>query len=195
MNVNEVEAVWLSVTLAGFVLTLFALWDAWVARGVVKRLNGHAREIAAAANVRREAIRLVVQTLFLIVVIPGLFSDRPLVLSISVAALIAVPVVLLANSVVDTVDRRRLIGVIETAMRLDSERSLGRIEAAIAENTELTQLAADHADAAYKVANNVNQKIASQGEAIIEQGEHAAADRLIGADTNETAHRIDERIP
>lgn len=202
LYINEVEGFWLTVNLATFILTLFALWDAWVAKGIVRRLNGHAREIAAAGNLRREVIRLVVQTLLLFVVIPGLFTDHPTTLSLPLVALIAVPMVLLLGSVYDTIDRRRLIGTVEQALRGESEQSLTRIEVAIAENTELTQQAADHADLAYKEANSVNEKIATQGAAILAQGEDAVVDRErgvrveeVGKDTNERAIDIQGRMP
>lgn len=167
LYVNEAEALWFVVSLATFVLTLFALADAWIARSVVKSLNGHAREIAANGNIRREGVRLIVQTLLLIVVIPSLFSDYPITLSPPSVALIAVPVMLFVNSVMDTVDRRKLIGAVAREVEAESIRTLGRIEVAITANTELTQVAADQA-----------------GE-----------DRVIQVDTNATAHRIDERVP
>lgn len=195
LYVNEGEAVWFVVTLATFVMTLLSLWDAWVTLGVVKRLNGHAREIAANSNFRREAIRLVTQTLLLFVVIPSLFVDRPIQLNPQIIALTLVPVALFANSALDTLDRRRLIGTVEKAMIAENTKTLGRIEVAITANTELTQVAAEHADSAYREANSVNEKIASQGEILIAHGEALTQDLALNQDTNDTTHRIDDRVP
>lgn len=79
------------------------------------------------------------------------------------------------------------------------DATLNRIEdrlvAKIDANTRLTQRASDSADKAYDAANSVNEKIAAHGDTLVSQGEAMAADREVGKDTNETAHRIDERVP
>lgn len=93
----------------------------------------------------------------------------------------------------------RVLGQAERAV--DEQARGVRIEAAIAANTELTQLAADHADHAYKEANSVNEKIASQGAVLVAQGEAAEDDRArvvriedVSTDTNERAIDIQGRI-
>jgi hypothetical protein len=54
-------------------------------------------------------MRLVTHTLLLLVVLPGLFVDRELTLTLPLLALIAAPVPILVNSILDAVDRRRLL--------------------------------------------------------------------------------------
>lgn len=83
----------------------------------------------------------------------------------------------------------------------DRERAV-RIEGALAENTDITKLAAEHADNAYREANSVNEKIASQGAVLVSQGKNAVEDRARGVriedvstDTNKRAIDIQERLP
>jgi len=132
VSVNAVEAVWLTASGLGFLLTAYALFDAFGQREIVRRLNGRAAELAAATNVRREFIRLAVQALLLFVVLPGLFSDRETPLTPIVAALIAVPVLLLVNTIVDLRDRRRLVGVVLQAVTTEQQQASKRIEAGLA---------------------------------------------------------------
>ncbi len=94
----------------------------------------------------------------------------------------------------------RVISQSERAV--DDRARTSRIEVAIAENTELTQLAADAADHAYTEANGLNEKIASQGAVIVKQGEDAAEDRERGVriedvatDTRQRTIDIQERLP
>lgn len=94
----------------------------------------------------------------------------------------------------------RMISQAERAV--DDRTRTGRIEDAIAENTDLTKLAAEAADHAYHEANSVNEKIASQGAVIVRQGAEAVTDRERGAriedvsiDTNQRTIDIQERLP
>lgn len=92
--------------------------------------------------------------------------------------------------------------VISQGERSVDERARGaRLEDALGENTDLTRLAVEHADHAYREANSVNQKIATQGAVIVAQGEAAVTDRKrvariedVGIDTNERAIDIQDRL-
>ena len=112
VDVHHVEAIWVLINLTTFVLTLSALIDARADRSAVKLLNGHARELVAEATVRREGLRLIVQSLLLVVVVPGLFSSREIVLSPAVVALMTVPVVLLSSSFFDARNRKALTALV-----------------------------------------------------------------------------------
>lgn len=69
------------------------------------------------------------------------------------------------------------------------EATLGRLEDKMDANTAISQQASDHADHAFHEANEVNQKIASQGAAILRQGEatDATAETIL-----HTAEQVDD---
>lgn len=108
MNVNAVEAVWFLINAVTLVLSVLAYFAARGDREAVKALNGRARELAAAAQVRREGLRVIVQALLLSVVIPSLFVPGEAILNPQLVALMIVPVVLFASSWFDRRDRRAL---------------------------------------------------------------------------------------
>lgn len=118
LHVDPAEWFWLLVNGTSIVLTAWAVRDARQKHAAVRELNGRAREITAAGNVRREALRLVTQVLLLAVVVPGLFIDRPIVLwseaglNVALILLIAAPVAILANTVLDAIDRHRVFASI-----------------------------------------------------------------------------------
>jgi len=182
LSVGPLEALWIVTNLTTFALTLSALVDARADREAVKLLNGHARELAASGIVRREWIRLIVQMLLLAVAIPGVVSDREIVLTLPIAALMAVPCLLLLSSFLDARDRKALTVLVAADLLAGTTSELAAIRADIAENTRISQEASDHADKAYHEANDVNNKIARQGAALVQQGEDraSAAARLEG---------------
>lgn len=159
IHINGVEALWIGVNALTLILTIIALFDAWhdlqIAAGADRR---RARTLTARGNVRREVFRLVVQALLLSIAIPGVLVDQETALSLPILALIAVPVVLLISTLLDTRDRSRLAGMLLTDIA--SERVSLALETSVQENIELTKDAAHKADAAYKEANHVNLKIA-----------------------------------
>lgn len=112
MSINAVEAFWIFTNLATLFVTFAAFLDALADRRTYLKLTDvgerSARAIAARGNVRREVMRLIVQILLLAVIVPGLFVDRPVEMSAPVLALITVPVMLLAASLMDALDRREL---------------------------------------------------------------------------------------
>ena len=159
--VDPIEGLWVVTTTTTLVLTLYALFEA-IRSLRLARLDAssshEARETVAAGNVRREALRAVVQSLLLSIAIPGLFIDRPITLTAPLLALILVPLVLFTSTVFDARDRGRLAVMLVNLVRVERE-SLA-LESSVQTNIELTKQAAEHADAAYQEANTVNQKIA-----------------------------------
>lgn len=196
------EAIWLTGSVLGFALTLFAVLEARKDAIAVRVLNGDVVGIAVRGAYFQERARLLVQFVFLAVGLIAVADPRDAPMTPTVALLLTVPVILAVNTVRSLIDRRAVRSrgakkaMAERDHRMDRLEDQGStIEAKLDANTALTQQASDNANAAYEVANNVNERISAQDVVIIEQGANAAADRLIGADTNETAHRIDERVP
>ena len=180
-SVNLVEFTWITLNVVTLFLTVTAFFDARADRTAVRLLNGKARELAASGIVRREALRIVVQAILLGVALPGLFSDRETSFNPVVLGLMCVPVLLLISSFLDARDRKALT-VLVTAEALEKKTDdLAELKTMLAENTAISQEASDHADAAYKEANSVNVKIATQGAAILKQGETMDADRAHNA--------------
>jgi hypothetical protein len=177
MNVSGLEFVWVMLNTVTLVFTITALFDARADREAVRILNGRARELAATGIVRRELVRVIVQVLLLSIAVPGLFSDRQTTLSPALAALMAVPVFLLLASFWDARERKRMTTIVAAEALVTKTDAFARIEEALAANTAISQEASDHADAAYKEANSVNEKIANQGAALVKQGEALDADR------------------
>ena len=198
LHVNGVEALWIVLNLTTFVLTASALLDARADREAVRKLNGSARELVAKGIVRREGLRLVVQVLLLIIVVPGVFADREFNFTPAIAALMLIPIVLLISSAVDARDRRALTVVVAADLLEERTTALDRLEQALTENTDITREASAHADAAYHEANSVNLKIADLNEALVRQGDEQASDRqsgvevaeAIGATIEDTAEKV-----
>jgi hypothetical protein len=184
MHVNPVEAVWILLNFSTLVLTLSALADARADQAAVKLLNGHAREVAAAGIVRREALRLLMQLLLLAIVIPRLFVEGDTPATVGVVVVMLIPLILLVSSLLDARDRKAMTIVVAADVSSDSARSRIRMEDltreildAIAANTEISQKASDSADAAYHEANSVNEKIKLQGDELVIQGKAILDDR------------------
>jgi hypothetical protein len=168
LHVDPLEALWFVVNLSTLALTLVALRGAWrdlaIARGDASDRH-ELREITARGNVRREALRLVVQLLLLSVVVPALFTDRPVTLSPPIIALILVPAVLLASTIFDARERTVIGDLVLEGVKADREKLA--LETSVQLGIELTregiihaQAAGEKADAAYHEANSVNTKIA-----------------------------------
>ncbi len=198
---GPVEAVWIALTLTTAVLTVLALRDAHQRWNALRKYNGSARGIVARANIFEERVRLYVQVVLFVLGVPSLFRPGDVALTPFVVLFLTIAIALFLNTIHARTTRQRLDDVTEAD--LAHERDILRMEkrlnvraddrsavliAKVEENTEISR-------EAYHEANSVNEKIASQGAVIVEQGEHAAADRLTSRDTNETAHRIDERVP
>lgn len=146
VDISPIEAFWIGVNGFACLFTTLALIDAWADRQAIRALNGRAREIAANGNVRRELLRLVVQNILLLLVVPGIFSDQQVPLNFFVVMLIAIPVVLLISTVADLRDRKRLLAIISSDLDQERRKAMQRIEqqnekiaAALQTNTEITE--------------------------------------------------------
>lgn len=196
MSISVLESVWIALNLSTLILTVSFLLDALADRSAVRRLNGQARELAAAGIVRREAFKVAVQALLLSVVVPGALTPGEPTLSFTVGALMSISVLLLASSLLDARERKAMTILVAVEMLGERTGSLARVEAqnaglaeAVADNTRISQAASDHADHAYREANSVNEKIAAQGAALLAQGESAAE---IAATVEDTHTKVDE---
>jgi hypothetical protein len=197
MQVNLMETLWIAACLSGVVVTAVLVWDAAAERdGYSRTPNDSARRLARMlvlnGNIRRDSIRLATQLCLLAVVAPSLFrpGEVPLVLDLStpesllmtlttvaVLSLLAVPVLLLVNSVLDFRDRRRLRAVVVALVEDERSDLLAAIDRVGGETVDAIDKVGDKADAAYHEANQVNVKIASLDQRLFDQGEQAAADR------------------
>src|SRR5678815_3066421 len=167
LMLDPLEAVWILLNTAAVLLTGQALLEARVNQKSVHALNGHAREIVADGIVRREFIRLAIQVILLLLVVPGIFSSRPTPLSPFVLALMAIAILLLISSLFDAAERKRLFLTVAKELIKENDSALARLEVALAINTQISQTASDQAERAYHEANDVNNKIAAQGVALI----------------------------
>lgn len=158
LHIDALEVIWIITNTVALLLTALALIEAWQGLAVA---TGGARRILARGNVRREVLRLIVQFLLLLIVAPGLFTERPTPLNLFVLILMAIPAILLASTMLDAYDRRRLVSLVWSDIEAERGVGLDRIEEMLKENTVLTKDAGKKADAAYKEANSVNNKIAN----------------------------------
>ena len=138
LSVDPVEGIWFLVNLVALVITFRAYIDARADREAVRALNGAIRELTATGFVRSAGLLVIAHLLLLSVVIPGLFVDRPVVISPIVLALVAVPIVLLTSSVMDVRDRRRISALAESL---------------VPASPRMSAAAGELADAAYDEAN------------------------------------------
>lgn len=194
------ETVLVVVNAVGIGLTLWAERSAAADAASVRALNGHIVGIVVRGNLLRERVRLVSQVVLLGVGVS--FMTGPPPHPPRIWGLLVVSMLALGNTLIEARDRQRIGRQGRAEIAAERDRRMDRIEdrgaqlsADIAENTRLTQEASDNATAAYHEANSLNVKIASHGAVLVSQGEDAAADRLVSADTNEVAHRIDDRVP
>lgn len=111
-SVGPVELLWVALNSATLLLTLGLLMDAERDRRYVRRFNGKAREIVTANVVRRELLRMIIQAILLAFAIPALTDDRHVVLSPFIVGFIAIAVILFAQSVFDTRERKELSAIV-----------------------------------------------------------------------------------
>ena len=125
---NPVEAFWVFTNLAGALVTVALLFDAWQERRAYMRTPNdsarrQARTLVVTGNVRREAIRLYMQIALLVLAVPSLLrpgdvpftfdlstpeSTAATISTVALLSLITVPVALLVNSLLDMRERHRL---------------------------------------------------------------------------------------
>jgi hypothetical protein len=179
-NVSPLEFAWLLVNTVTLVFVVNALFDARADRRAVRLLNGKARELAATGIVRRELTRVIKVALLLSVAVPGLFfadgQVRPEPLRVyPIVALMAIALLLLVQSFWDARDRKAMTVLVTAEALVTKTDAFSELKGMLADNTRISQEASDHADKAYHEANDVNNKIARQGAALVEQGEARAA--------------------
>lgn len=199
ISINAVEAFWIGINTLTLILTFARLVDAWEDRQVIMALNGHAREVAALGNIRREALRGVVQVILLLVALPGIFSTKETPLNPLLALFISIPVILLINSYLDTRDRKTLTRMATEEIVAERETTIQRIEkqnqeiaAALKENTRVTQLASDNADVASQAATD-RAEVASEAVTENTRVTQKASDTADAA--YEEAHSVNEAFP
>lgn len=194
------ESALIVVNAIGIGLTLWAERSAAADAASVRALNGHIVGIVVRGNLLRERFRLASQIVLLgigLSFLTGPPSWPPRMLGVLIVSCLAV-----GSTLTEFRGRQKVGRYARAEIAAERDRRMDRLEdqgaqlsADIAENTRLTQEASDNATAAYSAANSLNVKIAGHGAALVSQGDAAAADRLVSADTNETAHRIDARVP
>jgi hypothetical protein len=167
IHLNAVELGWITVNLVAAVLTVAALIDARSDWSALKAFNGSARGIVARGNFRRETFRLGSQLALLLVALPSVFTNREVNLSLSLVALLLVPVFILANTLSDRQMRHALAHKLEADIVKERDASLGLMEA------------------------RLNARADERAGIVTEQAEGLQA---VADETNETAHRIDERL-
>lgn len=128
VDINAIEAIWICLNFITLILTAVALLDALKDAAAVKALNGKARELVAGGNVRREALRLVVQVVLIAVALPGLFEGRDTPLSVSVVLLVSVPALLLIQTALDTRERWKLSGILTERIIAERDKTAKDID-------------------------------------------------------------------
>jgi hypothetical protein len=111
-----IELIWIAIYGTAFSVTLAALLDAVRDQRTIRRTNGAARTLVVRANVRRESVRLGFQMCFLLAVVPGLLAGRVAAFSPAVLLLMLGALLILANSLFDWRDRRRLSAIADDAI-------------------------------------------------------------------------------
>lgn len=129
IHLNPIEVGWLSVNLIAAVLTIIALIEARADWAILRAFNGSARGIVARATIRRETFRLGSQVALLLVAVPSIFSDREVVLTLPLVALLTVPVFILANTLSDRRMRHAIAHKLEADIVKERDASLERMEA------------------------------------------------------------------
>lgn len=183
MHVNLVEAIWLVVSLLGVIFTAVLLLDSIGERETVRDLgNGRQalRLFIVRGNIRRESIRLAVQIILLLAVVPsalrpGEFNLRfdlstpegVLATSITVAVLglICVPIGMTISSFFDARDRRIIRAMAYDLIRTDDDHHSRLIRAALEEmklvSTERHQETEDHLDRQDEVLDVHDQRFST----------------------------------
>jgi hypothetical protein len=156
LDLSAVEWFWLLVNASALGFQLLSLWWAWDRRSTVKQLNGKAREIAAAGNVRREIIRVAVQLLFIGIAIPSIFSPAEIRLTPPLLCLLLIPPLVCLNSALDVRDTLLLIRIAHSEIEDERARTLTEIKEALDHQTEATIAAIERSRDAEKVDSDLH---------------------------------------
>lgn len=119
--IGAVEGFWLLITGFAIAISIIALSDAVADRRAIKSLNGRARRIIGGGNIRREVARLVINVLLFTLAIPAAFDDADIHLTPFLVVLLAVPIVILANSIFDWIERRQLSRILEAELKAERD--------------------------------------------------------------------------
>lgn len=122
-SVNLVEAIWITLNGVTFGLTLWALWDARVARKDAKESDGTRLKVAR-GNVRREKARLAIQAIFLTIAIPGVFSENEAELTPLLLLFLSIPLILLVSTILDARERREIMAIEQEQLSHERDESL-----------------------------------------------------------------------
>ena len=115
IDVNEIEAIWLTLNVAAAALGWASLRDALADREAIRKLNGRARELVAGGDVRRARVRLLMELAFIVVVIPNLLTPGASMLTVGRAIVMVLPMALVLDGLLDARERRRLAATIPPA--------------------------------------------------------------------------------
>lgn len=177
LHIDPVEALWFIVNTATLIFSILALAEARrdLNAAALVEPKIEARLVVARGNVRREFLRVIVQTLLLSLVIPLLFDDRPVTLNPFVVALILVAVTLFTSTFFDRRDRDRLARLL--IEMVTAEKATVAQESSVQEGIALTKEGLQHAKVAavkvaeaLDVANHSNAKIAETNEKLADIG-------------------------
>lgn len=121
IQIGAVEGFWIITVSLATVLSALALLDAIRDRAAIAQMNGQARRLIGVGNIRRETGRLVINIALFSLEVPAMFDDADIQLTPFLVVLLAVPVVILANSALDWWERRRLSAILAT--EIEAERA------------------------------------------------------------------------
>lgn len=112
LHISPVEWVWIGINGAVLLITLGALIDAIFDWRDLRLYRGNglkqARKIVARSNFRREFFRFLAQVFLLLLVVPELADSDEVRINFFVACLLAVPFLILVNTIGDAWDRHAL---------------------------------------------------------------------------------------
>jgi len=131
VNVNAIEALWLGINLVSLVVTITNVVDAWrVWRVMIGTTLPH--EIQARANVRREAVRLVIVACLIAIAVPAALRPGDVALTLPLALLMVIPIGVAINGYLDRRTRRSLARLVvgddlaEAILRSEALRRMER---------------------------------------------------------------------
>lgn len=105
-----IELTWLVIALVALVITLENLWRSFKALVAAEEERSEplveARVLVARANVRREAVRVIICLALAVITTPALQRPGDVTLTVYIAILMLVPVGMALNSYLDRKERR-----------------------------------------------------------------------------------------
>lgn len=111
MSIDPIEFFWIITNTIAIIITVTSFLESRQDLIAAKDTDGQfspARVLTALGKMRREGFRIIISTLLLILIVPGLFSDRPVTLTPFVAIFITIPMILLISTILDRRERWQL---------------------------------------------------------------------------------------